>query len=168
MSDGGSLGNGNGTPAQGAASATHFRDRLLPTPGVWAVAASVPLLFGIAGLRAGVVGGVVSFLIVFGLVGGFLMTTTPRIEVSEGMFVAGGARIPVSLLGEAQVLDAEQWRLAVGQELDARAFLCIRGWIKQGVRVQLEDPEDPTPYWVVSCRRPTELLAALTAARTAR
>jgi hypothetical protein len=27
--------------------------------------------------------------------------------------------------------------------------------------VVLEDPDDPTPYWLVSCRHPDRLLAAL-------
>jgi hypothetical protein len=25
----------------------------------------------------------------------------------------------------------------------------------------LDDPDDPTPYWLVSCRRPDRVLAAL-------
>jgi hypothetical protein len=29
------------------------------------------------------------------------------------------------------------------------------------VLVVLDDPEDPTPYWLVSCRRPDRVLAAL-------
>jgi hypothetical protein len=29
------------------------------------------------------------------------------------------------------------------------------------VRVDLEDPLDPTPYWLLSTRRPQELAAAL-------
>ena len=28
-------------------------------------------------------------------------------------------------------------------------------------QVALEDPEDPTPYWIVSTRRPDDLVAAL-------
>jgi len=32
------------------------------------------------------------------------------------------------------------------------------------VRVDLNDPADPTPYWVVSSRRPTELAGAIKAA----
>jgi hypothetical protein len=33
------------------------------------------------------------------------------------------------------------------------------------VAVQLEDPEDDTPYWVVGSRRPEALAAALEQAR---
>jgi hypothetical protein len=36
-----------------------------------------------------------------------------------------------------------------------------RGWLAQSVRVQVEDPEDDTPYWLVGTRRPEQLAAAL-------
>ncbi|HWJ84512.1 MAG TPA: DUF3093 family protein, partial [Cellulomonas sp.] len=34
-------------------------------------------------------------------------------------------------------------------------------WIHAGVRIELVDPADPTPYWIVTSRRPDELAAAL-------
>jgi hypothetical protein len=49
-----------------------------------------------------------------------------------------------------------------GVDLDARAFLKIRPWVKPVVRIELDDDNDPTPYWLVSTRRPKELAAALT------
>jgi len=52
-----------------------------------------------------------------------------------------------------------------GPELDARAYLCLRGWIAAGVRVPVLDPRDPAPYWLVSSRRPAELAEALRLAR---
>jgi hypothetical protein len=39
--------------------------------------------------------------------------------------------------------------------------MLVRGWIPGVVRVELRDPEDPTPYWIVSSRRPQELAKAL-------
>ncbi len=58
-------------------------------------------------------------------------------------------------------LDATQTRAELGTRLDARAFLCQRGWIHTAVRVDLVDPLDPTPYWIVSTRHPDDLVAAL-------
>jgi hypothetical protein len=52
-------------------------------------------------------------------------------------------------------------RAARGPELDARAYLCLRGWIAGGVRVPVLDPQDPAPYWLVSSRRPGELAEAV-------
>lgn len=153
-------GHGNPGPAAPA-----FRERLTPTFGVWAAAALVALLFGIAALRMGIAGSIITFIVFLGIEAGLLVLGAPTIQVDADLFVAAGARIPVSLLGEAEVLDPDQWRSAIGPDLDARAFLCIRGWIKQGVRVHLVDPQDPTPYWVVSSRRPNDLVAALDTVR---
>jgi hypothetical protein len=142
-----------------------FEERLWPSFGVWVVVTCMALMIGLVALRFGVTGSLITFVVALAIEVALMVSSTPRLQVGAQEFVAGGARIPLSLLGGAQVLVGEQMRKAVGPELDARAFLCIRGWIKQGVRVQLIDPEDPTPYWVVSSRRPADLVAALEAAR---
>ncbi len=49
--------------------------------------------------------------------------------------------------------------------LDARAWTVVRGWIDPVVRIPLSDPDDPVPYWLVSTRRPEQLVAALDEAR---
>ena len=85
----------------------------------------------------------------------------PRVEVRDGVLRAGGAHIPVDLLGAAVALDADETRAELGPRLDARAHVCLRGWIHSAVRVEVRDPQDPTPYWVVSTRRPDALAAAL-------
>jgi hypothetical protein len=58
-------------------------------------------------------------------------------------------------------------RRARGPRLDARAYLCLRGWVAGGVRVTLNDPADPTPYWLVSSTDPTALARAITTATEA-
>jgi len=90
-----------------------------------------------------------------------LVVLAPRVEVRDGVFRAGGAHIPVDLLGPAVTLDADATRAELGPRLDARAHVCLRGWIHSAVRVEVDDPQDPTPYWVVSTRRPEALVAAL-------
>lgn len=90
-----------------------------------------------------------------------LVGLAPRIEVRDGVLRAGGAHIPVELLGTAVALDAQETRAELGPRLDARAHVCLRGWIPTAVRVEVRDPQDPTPYWVVSTRRPEALAAAV-------
>jgi hypothetical protein len=48
-----------------------------------------------------------------------------------------------------------------GVDADARAYLVLRPYVKRAVRVPLLDPDDPTPYWLVSCRHPDRVLSAL-------
>ena len=64
-------------------------------------------------------------------------------------------------------LDSDGVRRQAGVEADARAYLLLRPYLKRGVRVDIADPADPTPYWLVSSRRPDALVSALEAGRTA-
>ena len=52
-------------------------------------------------------------------------------------------------------------------DADARAYLLLRPYLSRAVMVPVDDPADPTPYWLVSTRRPDELVAALDAAASA-
>jgi hypothetical protein len=95
----------------------------------------------------------------------FLGYGSARVTVTDGTLRAGRARIPLSALGEVQTLDAESARLLAGRHADARAYLLIRPYLRRAVRVDVADPADPTPYWLVATRRPDRLAAALAAAR---
>ena len=86
-----------------------------------------------------------------------------RVVVEDGTFTAGRARIGAEHLGEVVALDAEQTRRVAGVEADARAYLLIRPYLKRAVRVEITDPADPAPYWLVGTRHPEELAQALTA-----
>ncbi|TJZ49698.1 DUF3093 domain-containing protein [Streptomyces piniterrae] len=107
-----------------------------------------------------------------GLIGGAALAAVAvssygsvRIRVVGGALVAGDAKIPVAVLGEARALDAEEalaWRT---HKADARAFLLLRSYIPTAVRVEIDDPSDPTPYAYLSTREPERLVAALTAVR---
>jgi hypothetical protein len=91
-----------------------------------------------------------------------------RISVDAGTFRAGRAQIPVTLLGAAVPLDAAASRRLAGVDADARAFLLLRPYVKRSVRVPVEDPADPAPYWLVSTRHPDRRVAALRAAAAVR
>jgi len=41
----------------------------------------------------------------------------------------------------------------------------VRGFIHRGLRIELIDSEDPTPYWVVTSRNPQRFAAAIEAAK---
>jgi hypothetical protein len=85
-----------------------------------------------------------------------------KIEVGAGGFRAGRARIGGEFLGPAAALDAEETRRTAGREADARAYLLLRPYVARAVRVEITDPADPTPYWLVSSRHPDALAEALT------
>lgn len=86
-----------------------------------------------------------------------------KVEVAGGELRVGQAHVPLALLGEVEVFDAKTKRKAMGPHLDPMAFVAHRGWIGPMVKVALEDPADPTPYWQFSVRSPEKLVAALRA-----
>ncbi len=88
-----------------------------------------------------------------------------QVAVDGGTFRAGRAHIALAHVGAVTALDAEGVRRQAGVDADARAYLLLRPYLKRGVRVDITDPDDPAPYWLVSCRRPDSLVAALEAAR---
>ena len=71
------------------------------------------------------------------------------------------AKLPMSAVAEVQELDPVAYSDALGVALHPLAFVVQRPWIRRGVRVVLDDPGDPTPYWVVSSRNPGRLREAL-------
>ncbi|OEV04616.1 DUF3093 domain-containing protein [Streptomyces oceani] len=87
-----------------------------------------------------------------------------RVRVVAGSLVAGDARIPLSALGEADVLGEEEARAWRTYKADPRAHLVLRGYVPTAVRVRVIDPDDPTPYVYLSTRRPEALVEALRAA----
>lgn len=142
-----------------------YHEKLWPTPWIYIaslllIPASILVLAPVS-LPAGIVTGVVLYL----ALAGSLTLTAPVIEVLHGRLRAGRAEIALTDAGEAVPADEEQARVERGTGLDARAFLVIRGWIKPVVRVPITDAADPTPYWLISTRRPKELAAAINGSR---
>lgn len=142
-------------------TAPPYAERLWLGPLGWVLLVVFALMMSIAFIPVDVRLAAVIGLAVVGVGAAVLVVAAPRVEVTDGTFRAGSARIPVSLLGAAVPLDAAATKAELGPRLDARAHLVLRGWIHTAVRVELRDPQDPTPYWVVSTRHPAELAAAL-------
>lgn len=83
------------------------------------------------------------------------------IRVEGGLLHVPGARIPIAQLDHGVVLDREAFRQQTGPMADPAAFVVSRPWLHRAVRLMVDDPQDPTPYWVVGTRHPERLLAAL-------
>jgi len=149
----------------GTVDGQHFRERLWPGVGLWGTSVLFALGVGLAVVPASLVAAIVSAGAVLAVGVLLCLLTAPVVAVEGGVLRAGRAHIPVHLLGAPEPLDAGGTRAALGPDLDARAYVCLRGWIRTAVQVPVVDPRDPTPYWFVSTRRPERLVAALEAAR---
>ncbi|MEU0551995.1 DUF3093 domain-containing protein [Micromonospora sp. NPDC005979] len=89
------------------------------------------------------------------------------VAVVDGELRVDDARLPARFVADVVPLDASGRREVLGVGADPLAFVVQRPWISGAVQVVLDDPADPTPFWVVSSRRPVELAEALLAARDA-
>lgn len=87
------------------------------------------------------------------------MRTTTTIDAQ--MLTANKARIDLKFIKSATALDAAQFKKLAGVDADPAAFLAINFWSKTGVKVEIKDKNDPTPYWLISSKEPKKLVKAL-------
>jgi hypothetical protein len=127
--------------------------------GVGVAIALILFPFGPLPMLAGLAGGAAVAMMAVSSYG------SARIRVVAGSLVAGKARIPVSALGEATVLDPAEtvaWR---SYKADPRAYMLLRSYVPTALRVEVTDPADPTPYVYLSTRSPQRLAEALEAVK---
>ncbi|MEV0222659.1 DUF3093 domain-containing protein [Streptomyces sp. NPDC050704] len=149
-------------------SAPPYEERLTAPRSWWLISllvgvsmALILLPFGTLPLLGGLVGGTAVAAVAASSYG------SVRIRVVGGSLIAGDAKIPVSALGEAHILDAEEARAWRTFKADTRAFMLLRSYVPTALRVEITDPSDPTPYVYLSTREPERLVAALDAVRAA-
>jgi len=132
-----------------------------------------PLGFGVAALIAKEVNMGVRTLppwlpyVVLGAVAAGVLLWLGRVEVrvvQAGPDIelwAGQAHLPASVVSRSAEIPRTAKSAALGRQLDPAAFVLHRGWVGPLVLLVLDDPDDPTPYWLVSARRPERVLSAL-------
>jgi hypothetical protein len=138
-----------------------YRERL--TPSLWAIvsAAVVAPMAALVFVPLNQAVALVIGILVAVLVVALMIAGAPVISVRDGVLQAGRAHIDVHLLGRPATFQAMEARQARGPGLDPRDWHVIRGGIDGVVRVPVEDPDDPTPSWVLSTRTPDRLAAAI-------
>jgi hypothetical protein len=84
-----------------------------------------------------------------------------RVAVTDTEFRVDDARLPLAVIADVVALDADGKREVLGVGAHPLAFVVQRPWIGGAVQIMLDDPADPTPFWVVSTRHPIELATAI-------
>jgi len=156
------------TPAPEARpAATTYRERLSVPWWAWPASLVVGNLLaaeiwmGYGGLRAWV-----PFVLLLPVILGWVLWIGRiRVAVTTDEFQVDDARLPVRVIADVVALDADGKREVLGVGAHPLSFVVQRPWIKGAVQVLLNDPADPTPFWVVSTRHPVELATALLAAK---
>jgi hypothetical protein len=146
-----------------------YRERLLVPVAYWLLAVPVVVLLGAEAWF--LVGGFVPPLVIGVLaviVATFLIHwSLGLIEVTDGVLRTDGHTLALSEAGEVVALDERQSRAMGGPRADPSAHIMLRPYLKRAVYVELAEPRDGIPYWLVATRRPEKLAAAISAARDA-
>ena len=71
------------------------------------------------------------------------------------------ANIEKRYLGKVTVLDRSAMRLLRTRDADPAAYLAIKFWEPRGLRIDLNDSRDATPYWLITSKRGEEIAALL-------
>ena len=87
--------------------------------------------------------------------------TALLIEVDTHELRVGKAHIDLEFLANAQALTSVQVRRMRTRDADPAAFLAIRFWSSTGVRVELNDSRDATPYWLITSNNASALASAI-------
>jgi len=90
-----------------------------------------------------------------------VVNTGPDAAQGDVELWAGDAHLPASLVTRSAAVPRSAKSAALGRQLDPAAYVLHRTWVGSMALVVFDDPDDPTPYWLVSCRNPELLLAAL-------
>jgi len=147
-----------------------YVERLWPPLSWWllGVGATGTAFLALAVSTPGVVVAAGTAAVGLAVAAGLVLVGRVEVGVRDGELVAGRAHVPLELCAAVEALDREQARRCLGTGADARAFLLLRPYLPLAVRVELADPADPTPYWLVSARRPDRVAQAARSSRCPR
>ena len=97
-------------------------------------------------------------IVTVALVAAFLLSfSRSEVEVDATGLRVDRQTLPAAAIGRVRVLGDAAMRDVLGRDARADAVLSIKPWLRAGVQIEVIDPADPTPYWVVATRRPAEL-----------
>ena len=113
----------------------------------------------------------ITFVLVAAVIVWFLLhlsSTVVKVEKdSDGTrwLVVGDANLPDNVVKRSLAVPKSAKQNALGRQLDPAAYLIHHAWVKELALFVLDDPEDPTPYWLVSSKNPEKLLRAFVPAQ---
>lgn len=103
----------------------------------------------------------VTFLALSALLVLISIRTRLIIQVNESELMVGRAHIELKFIGEVTQLDSAAMKAIRSRDANPMAFLAIRFWSSTGVKVEVIDERDETPYWLITSSKANKLAKAL-------
>ena len=140
-----------------------YRERVRPNLGTFiAVATLLPAVTLVSepfDYRIGIAVGLILVMSIWVA----LFFLAPVIQVGSSHLTVARAKIPRNLLGKIEEIAKDQIFSERGPKLDPAAHKVFQGTVKTGIKITVNDPNDPTPYWIISTRKPAQLAEVLRA-----
>ena len=86
---------------------------------------------------------------------------TGEIKIDHEQVIVDRAHIERIYIGKVTSLSKDEMWLLRRRDADPAAFLSLKFWEPRGVRIEILDPRDSTPYWLVTSKRGDEIAALL-------
>ena len=103
----------------------------------------------------------VTFLVLSALLVLISIRTRLIIQVDHSELMVGRAHIELNYVGEVTELDSAAMKAIRSRDANPIAFLAIRFWSSTGVKVEVNDERDETPYWLITSNKANQLAKAL-------
>ena len=140
-----------------------YRERVRPNFGTFiAVATLLPAVTLVSepfDYRIGIAVGLILVMSIWAA----LFFLAPVIQVGSSHLTVARAKIPRNLLGNIEEIAKNQIFSERGPKLDPAAHKVFQGTVKTAIKITVNDPNDPTPYWIISTRKPAQLAEVLRA-----
>jgi hypothetical protein len=140
-----------------------YRERVRPNFGTFiAVATLLPAVTLVSepfDYRIGIAVGLILVMSIWAA----LFFLAPVIQVGSSHLTVARAKIPRNLLGKIEEIAKDQIFSERGPRLDPAAHKVFQGTVKTAIKITVNDPNDPTPYWIISTRKPAQLAEVLRA-----
>jgi hypothetical protein len=140
-----------------------YRERVRPNFGTFiAVATLLPAVTLVSepfDYRIGIAVGLILVMSIWVA----LFFLAPVIQVGSSHLTVARAKIPMNLLGNIEEIAKDQIFSERGPKLDPAAHKVFQGTVKTAIKITVNDPNDPTPYWIISTRKPAQLAEVLRA-----
>jgi hypothetical protein len=90
--------------------------------------------------------------------------TPLKIRVEGDWLFIGDAKIESKYISGIEVLSGDEMSRLRTQDANPSAYLDLRFWVREGIKINLNDARDYTPYWLISTSHGADIKAALASA----
>jgi len=100
---------------------------------------------------------IIDFLITWALMLYLAQRTPLHIFIDSEWLFIGKAKIEKKYIASIEVLSKPEIALLRTRDANANAYLDLRFWVPVGIKIEINDARDYTPYWLISTKHGDEI-----------